>query len=184
MADLDSDKPPEVRRSSMPKRSRLQRWIPHPLLTLTLILLWMALLNSFTVGGLLMGVILGILIAIYTANFWPERPKIHSPHLAIWFLVILLYDVVIANILVAYLILFRRADRLRSRWIAIPLELTSPEAITVLIATITLTPGTVASDLSADGRTLLVHCLDVKDEVELVQQIKHRYERRIKAIFP
>ena len=171
-------------RRSGERRGYLQRWIPHPLLTLVLILLWMALLNSITIGVLLVGAVLGMLIPIYTANFWPERPRIRSPFLALPFLAILIFDIAIANVQVAYLILFRRSDRLRSRWVAIPLELTSPEAITVLTATITLTPGTIASDLSADGRTLLVHCLDVADEAQLVHQIKSRYERRIQAIFP
>lgn len=166
------------------QRTYLQRWLPHPLLTLVLVLLWMALLNSFTAGGLVVGIFLGMLIPIYTANFWPQRPVIRNPLNVLVFIVILIFDVVVANIQVAYLILFRPAHRLRSRWISIPLDLTSPEAITVLTGTITLTPGTVASDLSADGRTLLVHCLDVDDERELVRRIKDRYERRIGAILP
>jgi multicomponent K+:H+ antiporter subunit E len=170
--------------SQREKRSYFQRWVPHPLLTLVLVLLWMALLNSFTAGGLLVGVVLGMLIPIYTANFWPQRPVIRNPLGVLVFFVIVIWDVVIANLQVAYLILFRPASRLRTRWIAVPLELTSPEAITMLIGTITLTPGTVASDLSADGRTLLVHCLDVDDEPALVRRIKHRYERRIGAILP
>ncbi len=165
-------------------RSVLQRWLPHPLLTLVLVWLWMALLNSFTAGGLMVGIVLGMLIPIYTAHFWPERPKIRRPWRVLIFLAVLLVDIVIANLQVAYLIVFRQADDLRSRWIAVPLEVTSPEAITVLAATITLTPGTVASDLSADGRTLLVHCLDVADEQAMVRRIKSRYERRIKAFLP
>jgi len=165
-------------------RTYLQRWLPHPLLTTVLVLLWMALLNSFTLGGLAVGIVLGMLIPSYTANFWPERPVIRTPLQVLAFIAILMFDVVVANIQVAYLILFRRPTQLRSRWVAIPLDLTSPEAITVLTGTITLTPGTVASDLSADGRTLLIHCLDVGNEKELVRQIKDRYERRIKAIFP
>ncbi len=171
-------------RRSLDNRSYLQRWLPHPLLTLVLVLLWVALHSRFTVGGFLVGVVLGMWIPIYTANFWPERPKIRSPLLVLPFLVILIFDVIIANLQVAYLILLRRLSRFRTRWVAVPLDLTSPEAITVLMATITLTPGTVSSDLSTDGRTLLVHCLDVGDEEQLVRRIKDRYERRIKAIFP
>jgi multicomponent K+:H+ antiporter subunit E len=162
----------------------LERWLPHPLLTTVLVLLWLALVNSTTTGDLVIGLFWGMIIPIYTANFWPQRPAIRKPLLAVAFIAIVMFDVVVANVQVAYLILFRRPEQLRSRWIAIPLDLTSPEAITVLTGTITLTPGTVASDLSADGRTLLVHCLDVGSEKEMVRQIKDRYERRIKAIFP
>jgi len=65
----------------------------------------------------------------------------------------------------------------------VPLDLETPEAITALAATITLTPGTVTSDLSADGRTLLVHCLDLADADAEVARIKDRYEKRIRVIF-
>jgi multicomponent K+:H+ antiporter subunit E len=180
---LDGE-PGSVASETMLRRSFLQRWMPHPLLTLVLVLLWMALLNSFTVGGLLMGILLGMLIPIYTAHFWPERPVVRSPHKALIFIAIVAFDMIVANIQVAYLILFRPVERLHNRWITVPLDLTSPEAITVLVGTITLTPGTVASDLAADGSALLMYCLDVKDEEELVQRIKQRYERRIGEFLP
>lgn len=161
-----------------------ERWLPHPLLTLVLTLLWLALSNEFSPAVLLMGIGLGMVIPIYTAHFWPDRPTIRSPLRAVGLIAIVVYDVAVANLQVAYLILFRRPDQLRTRWITVPLDLTSPEGITVLMATITLTPGTVSSDLAADGRSLLVHCLDVGDEAELVRQIKQRYERRIAEILP
>lgn len=176
------EKHPRRRRGD--QRTYFQRWVPHPLLTFVLILLWMALLNNYTAGGLFVGVVLGMLIPIYTANFWPDRPVIESPFQVVIFIFILMFDIVVANIQVAYRILFRRPENLNTKWISVPLDLTNPEAITVLTATITLTPGTVASDLSADGKSLLVHCLDADDEQELIRQIKDRYERRIKAIFP
>ena len=78
-----------------------------------------------------------------------------------------------------------RAGRLRLIFVAdeIPLELRSPEAIAVLAGTITMTPGTVSADLSSDGRSLLVHCLDAADPDDVVASIKSRYERRLKEIF-
>ena len=35
-------------RTDTDPRSRLQRWVPHPWLTLMLVLLWMLLLNDFS----------------------------------------------------------------------------------------------------------------------------------------
>ena len=46
-----------------------------------------------------------------------------------------------------------------------------------------MTPGTVSSDISACGRVLLVHCLDAPDPDTVRDQIKQRYERRLKEIF-
>ena len=165
-------------------RSRLERWLPHPWLTLVLVLLWILLLNSFSVGGLLMGVVLGVLISRLTSQFWPERPPIKSLGKAFSYLGLVAWDVVVANMQVTRIILFRRADSLDVRWVVLPLELRSPEAISVLAGTITMTPGTVSCDLSADGRSLLVHCLDAPDAEDAVRAMKDRYEARLKEIFP
>ena len=54
----------------------------------------------------------------------------------------------------------------------------------MLAGTITMTPGTLSAELSADGRSLLVHGLDVPDPGALVAEIKSRYEARLLEIFP
>lgn len=171
-------------RTDTDPRSRLQRWLPHPWLTLMLVLLWMLLLNDFSLGGLLLGILLGVVISHLTSQFWPERPPIKSFRKAFSYLGLVAWDVVVANLQVTRIILFRRADALDVRWVVLPLELRSPEAISVLAGTITMTPGTVSCDLSADGRSLLVHCLDAPDAEEAVRAMKDRYEARLKEIFP
>ena len=163
-------------------RSLLQRWLPHPLMTAVMVVLWMLLQNSFSIAGLIMGVLLGVIIPRITSGFWPDRPPIRSHRKALSFLLLVAWDVVVSNIVVARLILFRRTSKLRTRWVSVPLELQSPEAITLLSSTITMTPGTVSADISADGRNLLVHCLDAADAEATVLQMKRRYEARIKEI--
>lgn len=161
---------------------RARRCLPHPLLSAMLTVLWMLLLNDFSAGGLLMGGLLGIAIPLLTAGFWPETLRIRSYSKALSYILLVLWDIMVANVQVARLILFRPVKQLNTRWIAIPLELESPEAITLLAGTITMTPGTVSCDLSADGRTLLVHCLDAPDADAAVRDIKQRYESRIREI--
>lgn len=165
------------------KRTFLQRWLPHPILTAALVLLWMFLLNDFTAGGLIMGLILGMAISAITSQFWPDRPKVRSWSKALEFMVIVAWDVVVANIIVSKLILFSPVDKLNTRWVTVPIELKTPEAITILAGTITMTPGTVSSDVSADGRSLLVHCLDAPDAEVAVREMKARYEARLMEIF-
>ena len=53
----------------------------------------------------------------------------------------------------------------------------------MLAGTISLTPGTVSSDISSDGRALLVHALDVADPAAEVARIKQRYETRLMKVF-
>lgn len=161
----------------------LSRLLPHPLLSLSLILVWLGLVNKVTTGNLLLGVLLGIVVPILTAPYWPNRARLQNPWRAIEYFLLVLWDICVANVQVAMIILFKPNRDLRSCWITVPLELTSPEAITVLAGTITMTPGTVSSGLSDDGTALLVHCLHTDDPDGTRDQIKHRYERRLKEIF-
>jgi multicomponent K+:H+ antiporter subunit E len=161
----------------------LGRYLPHPFLTLTLTIVWVLLMNSFTAGNLVLGLILGLVIPVMTRAYWPDRAKLRNLPMIIEYCLVVVWDICVANAQVAYLILTRRGDELRSRFITVPLELRTPEAITVLAGTITMTPGTVSSDLSADGRALLVHCLDTNDPEATVATIKSRYEARLKEIF-
>ena len=49
----------------------MHRLFPHPYLSATLLLTWTALMNSFDAGSLLMGALLGIVIPLMTAPYWP-----------------------------------------------------------------------------------------------------------------
>lgn len=160
----------------------IARLLPHPLLTLLVAVVWI-LLNRVSLGNALLGLALGVLIARTTSAYWPDRPHIGSPLTIIEYTLIVLWDILVANFQVAYLILFRRGSTLRSRFVTVPLDLRTPEAITALAGTVTMTPGTVSADLSADGRALLVHCLETYDEEATVARIKTRYESRLKRIF-
>ena len=160
-----------------------QQWLPHPLLTLLLTAFWLVLLNDLSMGGIALGLIIGILIPLYTTNFWPTPPSVKSYPKAIAYTFLVLGDIIVANFQVAYWILLWKVSDLKPRFITIPLDIRTPEAIATLAGTITLTPGTVSADLSADGRALLVHGLHVPDEAEAIAAIKDRYETRLKEIF-
>lgn len=157
--------------------------LPHPFLTALLALVWCLLANDLTLGTAVFGLILGLLIPIATAAYWPDRPPLPRPWLLAGYLGLVLWDIIVANVQVAIIVLFKRNDDMRPNWVTIPLDLRTPEAITILAGTITLTPGTVSADLSADGHALLVHALDAPDPDTVRDDIKSRYERRLKEIF-
>ncbi|NBC95132.1 MAG: Na+/H+ antiporter subunit E, partial [Deinococcus-Thermus bacterium] len=156
---------------------------PHPQLTLGLTVIWLLLVNTVTVGNVLLGLVLGLAIPIITQPYWRRRPELKRPLGIVAYVLIVLWDIVVANVIVAYTILFKSNATTQSRWIRVPIELTSPEAITILAGTITMTPGTVSASLTADARAILVHCLDTDDPDGVRDQIKRRYERRLKEIF-
>ena len=161
----------------------LRRLLPHPLLTALLTVVWMLLNNSATLGQFVMGLILGLIIPVITAAYWPDRPVLKKPMNIIGYVLIVMYDIVKSNIDVALIVLFKSNAARSPAWITVPLDLKSPEAITVLAGTITMTPGTVTADLSSEGHALLVHCLDAPDPQAVCQDIKDRYESRLKEIF-
>jgi len=93
-----------------------------------------------------------------------------------------LLDIVLANFEVARRILGPEAA-LRPRFVWLPLDIRDPYGIAALAGIITLTPGTVSSDLSADRQYLLVHAFNCDDPAALVASIKQRYERPLMEIF-
>lgn len=157
-------------------------WLPHPHLSALLLIIWLLLVNSVAPGQIVLGAVLAVVVPIFTNDFWTDHPK----SIRLWPLLryglVLLWDIVVANIEVARLIL-GPSSRLQPAFIHYPLELQSEFAITLLASTISLTPGTVTADVDSDGKGLLIHALDVEDEAALLQRIRTRYEKPLKEIF-
>lgn len=161
----------------------LRKLVPHPLLAVTLACVWLALVNKITLGNIILGGFLGLVIALMTAPYWPGKPRVRHPFRVVGFVFLVLWDIVVANVQIALIILFKPTGKLKSAWITVPLELTSPEAITVLAGTITMTPCTVSATLSSCGGAILVHALHTDDPIAVRDDIKSRYEKRLLEIF-
>ena len=161
----------------------MRRLFPHPYLSALLGVTWMLLVNRFAIGSLVMAVALGTLIPLATTAYWPGRPRLRRPFALIPYVALVIWDVIIANIQVARIILFMPFDQIKSAWISVPVDLSAPEAITLLAGTITMTPGTLTADMTRDGRVLLIHALHAPDPDAVRDQIKSRYESRLKRIF-
>jgi len=160
------------------------RWIPHPLMTIALIILWLLLNNNLSFGHILLGILLGLAIPWFTDRFWPERPRIAKRYLFLkFFLGTFPYDVIVANINVVRLILQRDISTLQPKFIRIPLDSQDPMVISILANVISMTPGTVSTEITEDQKTLIVHGLNVPDEQATVTGIKTRYEATLKEIF-
>lgn len=159
-----------------------RRILPHPLLSAILLLSWLLMVNDFSLGNWLLGAFLGLVLPLLCRNLLLSAPRIRRPGLLLRFIALVLYDIVVANLQVAKLVLGPRS-RLHPGFVEIPLELTDDLAITILASVITLTPGTCSADLSSDRRTLLVHGMDVPDPQALVADIKARYEAPLKEVF-
>jgi multicomponent K+:H+ antiporter subunit E len=161
------------------------RWLfPHPLLSVLLVVCWLWLNNTLAPGHVLLGAGLAIAIPFFTRRFWPEPLVIRRPFKVVEYFAVVVYDIVVANVQVAAIIL-GPLSRVQPAFIRVPLDLQTDFAVTVLASTVTLTPGTVSVEIEpdgGDGRVLVVHALRCLDEAAMVAEIKTRYERRLKEI--
>ena len=158
------------------------RWLPQPRLTLVLVLVWLLLNNSLAPGHILLGLLLGWLIPLFTWPFWPETLRLHAPLTLLRFIAVVLWDILVANLTVARLIV-GQPGKLRPAFFEVPLDLKGEIGISLLANTISLTPGTVSLELSPDHASLRVHALDAPDPDALVHEIKGRYEAPLKKVF-
>ena len=154
--------------------------LPHPLLSLLLLLLWLLLNNSAAPGHLLLGALFGLLIPIFTQRFWPQPLKVSRPMLLLTFSGRVLKDIVIANFIVARVVL-GPSDAIRPVFVRVPLDIRGDFPVTMLASVVSLTPGTVSTEL--ENNSLWVHALSEENPEQLVQQIKRRYEAPIREIF-
>jgi multicomponent K+:H+ antiporter subunit E len=157
--------------------------LPWPLQSVVVLATWLALNNTLAPGQVLIGVVLAVALPLTVRRLVPVPVNARHPWRAVRLLLRVAGDIVIANLQVAVLIIGPER-RLRPAFVRIPLDGRDPVGTAILAGIITLTPGTLSVDTIDDGRTLLVHALDVADEAALVATIKARYEAPLRAIFP
>ncbi|TBU94684.1 Na+/H+ antiporter subunit E [Phytopseudomonas dryadis] len=160
----------------------LSRWLPHPMLTLLLTGVWLLLVNAPSLGHLLLGAFLGWGIALLCSGFMLEVPRLRRPLRLCTYMLMVLWDIVVANLHVARLVL-GSTRKLRPAFVEVPMDIENEFVLSVLACIVSLTPGTVSSGLSADHKTLLLHGLDVADDEALIAQVKSRYEAPLMEIF-
>ncbi|MFC2991220.1 Na+/H+ antiporter subunit E [Halomonas tibetensis] len=158
------------------------RLLPTPTLSLVLLVVWLLLVRSIAPGQLILGAFLAVVIPQLTKGFWDPLPRVRHPLKLVRFVLVVLYDIVRANIQVSLLILSPKREP-HPGFIEYPLQVKEPLTITLLANTVTMTPGTVSTNVRLDRSSLLIHVLDMEDEQALVREIHERYERPLKEIF-
>ena len=161
----------------------LARIIPTPLNSLMLLLVWLMINSTVSLGHILLGTVLGIAIPLLCAPLRVPQPAIAKPVQALSYVAIVLKDIILANVEVAMLVV-GPMRKIQPGFVAVPLDLKDTLPITVLASTVTMTPGTVSSEVSRDKKWLYVHVLNMpENEQAVIDLIKQRYESRVKEIF-
>src|SRR5690606_10106302 len=121
---------------------RMTRLLPHPLLSLALLLMWL-LLTRFSPGHLILGSATGVLAGLAFTRIEPVAPRIRAFRPLLRLMGIVSVDIVRSNWDVARLILTNgRSGERRSAFVDIPLRLRDPVALALLAMIVTATPGT------------------------------------------
>ncbi|MBR9871350.1 MAG: Na+/H+ antiporter subunit E [Gammaproteobacteria bacterium] len=154
---------------------------PQPWLSLVLFSTWQFLSDGISGASVVMGLLLAWIIPQITHGFWPERPAFVKVWRMPMFVLIVVWDILVASCKVAVLILNPRPPK--PVFVNYPLQLEHPLAISLLASTISLTPGTVSADVSDDNKTLLIHALDAESEQEVIDAIHKRYEKPLMEMF-
>jgi multicomponent K+:H+ antiporter subunit E len=160
----------------------MKRILPAPLMSLCVFAVWLLMVGSLELGQLLLAAVLATVLPLFGQRLREGNAGMRRPLRAAQLFLIVLYDIVVSNIQVAKLILGRESA-IHPGFIWVPLEIKNQHAITTLAGIITMTPGTLSTELSEDRRHLLVHCLNLSDEAGTIAQIKQRYEAPLKEIF-
>ena len=153
---------------------------PFPMLSMALAGTWLVL-AGFSLPHLVLGSLFAIVIPFTIAPLLGVLPGVRSVTGAMRLAGHVVWDIVIANITVARLVL-GPVSRLRPAFVKVPLTATHPYAISLFTSMISITPGSIPLALSPDARTLLVHVLHLEDEQAFVSKIKERYERPLMEI--
>ncbi len=96
-------------------------------------------------------------------------------------LVLFVRELIVSALKVAWLALQPRLT-IRPAIIVYPLTVTTDAQITLLANMITLTPGTLSVDVSADRRTLYIHAIDMASKEALIGDIAAGFETKILGV--
>ena len=149
--------------------------MPHPLLSLSLLVMWL-LLNDFTLGHLILGSVVAVFGGWAMASLRPDKPLMKKWYLIPKLVWRVFVDIVRSNVDVALLILRGKRRKHTSGFVSISLQIEHPTALAIMAVILTSTPG--SAWLAYDGRrkTVLIHVLDLIDEEAWVSNVKDRYE--------
>jgi multicomponent K+:H+ antiporter subunit E len=160
----------------------MSRLLPYPLLTASLILMWL-LLNSFSLGHLILGTIIAVVASLAMSALVPAKPNIKNWHLIPVLIARVLKDIYHSNVAVSGIIIRGGRKERTPGFIVIPLELRDRTALAVLSCILTATPGTAWVEYNAENGRLLLHILDLIDGDAWIDLIKTRYEKPLMEIF-
>ncbi|KKW68157.1 monovalent cation/H+ antiporter subunit E [Lampropedia cohaerens] len=159
--------------------------IPAPLITLMLVVIWLVMTQSYSLGNCVLALGLGLGIPHFSEKLRPQYVRIRKPWVILRLCFIVMVDAWKSNWMVIRILLSPKLTKEdTSIFIRIPLDVRDPNALAVLAMIVTITPGNAWAELSMDRSTLLLHVFDGRiDQQVVIDTVKQRYERPLMEIF-
>lgn len=161
----------------------MTRWLPYPAFSVFILAVWLLLNQSLAAGHILLGSILGIVLAMLLRRLELPPLRIRKHHMLVVLACRVAWDIVRSNIAVFHIILSGRRRDVTSGFVRIPLSLTNGYGLAILACIITSTPGTLWISYESDERVLMIHVFDLVDEAEWIRTVTERYARPLMEVF-
>lgn len=147
-------------------------------LNILLAVVWSAATGEFSLANLVIGFVLGYLVLALVGRIIGASTYLRRVRAGVGFAGFIVVEVVKSNLRIARDIV-TRGKWMRAAIIAYPLEAETDEEITLLANLISLTPGTLALDVSTDRSVLYIHTLYFRDRESFNLEIREGFERRV-----
>ena len=151
------------------------------LLNFILAFVWMFLKTSYTPATFVVGYFFGLLIIYVFRGFFNSRFYLVPVNAIIRLFLLFNKELILSNWAVIKLVLKPKLD-IKPGIFALSTDLKRDWEITLLANLITLTPGTLTVDVSADNKTLYIHAMNIDDVQESVDSIKNSFEKAIMEV--
>lgn len=156
----------------------------HSFQIIILSVTWMFISGSLKPQSLVTGLLLGAVITYVFRDLYGGDVKPLSLEklrcMAIYSFSFI-KELLISNLGVAYLIMHPSKQK-NSCIIEYRTKIDSPNALTLLANSITLTPGTLVVDYREKDRMMLIHCLNLRDRQQTFKDIR-KWEKLLQKIF-
>jgi multicomponent Na+:H+ antiporter subunit E len=139
--------------------------------------IWMAM-TELSTAHLIIGFVLGYFVLWLSPGMAQRSQYFRRVGQWVRFAGYFLRELTIATGRVAYDVL-TPTPYMKPSVLGIPLDVETDMEIAMLAIVVTLTPGTLALDISSDRKTLYIHAMYVADPDAIRRDIKQGFERRI-----
>jgi multicomponent K+:H+ antiporter subunit E len=157
--------------------------LPHPVVSAALLVLWLLLNVTISIGHILLGSALGLAGGWALHALRPPKARVGRAGAILRLVSRVFADILWSNVAVARIVLGLGGRERTSGFVNIPLDLRDPYGLAALACIITSTPGTLWVKHDPTTGMLTIHVLDLIDEGDWFRTIKGRYERLLLEIF-